>query len=34
MLKHLKINQDHNFIDHQGRPMPLLPFGAPIEGLS
>ncbi len=33
MLKHLGINQNHNFIDHQGRPMPLLPDGAPIAEL-
>ena len=33
MLKHLGINQNHNFIDHQGRPMPLLPYGEPIAGL-
>ncbi len=33
MLKHLGINQNHNFIDHQGRPMPLLPYGAPIADL-
>lgn len=34
MLKHLGINQNTNFIDHQGRPMPLLPYGAPITDLS
>ncbi|WP_425617451.1 DUF1501 domain-containing protein [Anatilimnocola sp. NA78] len=33
MLKHLGINQNHNFLDHNGRPMPLLPDGAPIAQL-
>ena len=33
MLRHLGINQHHNFLDHSGRPMPLLPYGEPISEL-
>jgi hypothetical protein len=34
MFRHLGIDPDHtNFLDHTGRPMPVLPEGAPIEGL-
>lgn len=34
MLRHLGINQNHNFLDHNGRPMPLLPYGEPIAELT
>ena len=30
---HLGIDPEYSFIDHQGRPMPILPFGEPIEEL-
>lgn len=33
VLKHLGINQHHNFLDHHGRPLPILPFGEPIREL-
>jgi len=33
MLHHLGINQNHNFLDLSGRPMPLLPYGEPIAEL-
>jgi hypothetical protein len=34
VLKHLGIDPQHSFLDHQGRPMPILPFGEPIKELS
>jgi hypothetical protein len=33
ILKHLGINQELAFLDHHGRPMPLLPYGTPIREL-
>ncbi len=30
---HLGIDPEHSFPDHSGRPMPILPFGQPIEEL-
>jgi hypothetical protein len=33
MLHHLGVNQNHNFLDLSGRPMPLLPYGEPIAEL-
>jgi hypothetical protein len=34
MFQHLGIDYEHtNFLDHSGRPMPVLPDGKPIEGL-
>lgn len=33
VYRHLGINPDHTFPDHSGRPMPILPFGEPIEEL-
>jgi len=33
VYRHLGINQEHSFPDHSGRPMPILPFGEPIEEL-
>ena len=34
MFRHLGINANHTaFLDHTGRPMPILPHGAPIEEL-
>ncbi len=33
VYRHLGIDQDHSFPDHSGRPMPILPFGQPIEEL-
>ncbi len=26
-LHHLKINPEHSFLDHNGRPLPILPYG-------
>jgi hypothetical protein len=31
VYRHLGIDYTENTIDHQGRPMPILPFGSPIE---
>ncbi len=31
VYRHLGIDYDDSFPDHQGRPMPILPFGSPIE---
>jgi hypothetical protein len=33
VLRHLGIDQNHSFLDLQGRPMPILPFGEPIKEL-
>ena len=33
VYRHLGIDQQHSFPDHSGRPMPILPFGEPIEEL-
>ena len=33
MLAHLGIDQNRTFLDHGGRPQPILPFGAPINEL-
>jgi hypothetical protein len=33
VYRHLGINPEHSFPDHSGRPMPILPFGEPIEEL-
>lgn len=34
MFRHLGIDYQHtSFLDHTGRPMPILPFGSPIEDL-
>ena len=34
MFQHLGIDHNHtSFIDHTGRPMPILPFGTPIPEL-
>lgn len=33
VYRHLGIDQDYAFPDHSGRPMPILPFGAPIAEL-
>ena len=33
VYRHLGINPDWSFPDHSGRPMPILPFGSPIEEL-
>jgi uncharacterized protein (DUF1501 family) len=33
VLRHLKIDQHHAFRDHNGRPMPILPYGEPIREL-
>lgn len=33
VYRHLGIDQHHAFIDHNGRPMPILPFGEPISEL-
>jgi hypothetical protein len=34
MFRHLGIDHTHtSFLDHSGRPMPILPYGAPIEEL-
>ena len=33
VLKHLGIDQNHNFLDHHGRPLPILPYGEPIREL-
>jgi hypothetical protein len=34
VLKHLKIDPQHSFLDLQGRPMPILPFGEAIKELA
>jgi len=31
VYRHLGIDYDDSYPDHQGRPMPILPFGSPIE---
>jgi hypothetical protein len=33
MFRHLGIDYEHNLIDHTGRPLPILPDGAPIAEL-
>lgn len=33
MYRHLGIDPGHSFLDHKGRPMPILPFGEPIAEL-
>ena len=33
IYKHLGINYTHSFLDHSGRPMPIIPFGDPIKYL-
>ena len=33
IYKHLGIDYGHSFLDHSGRPMPILPFGSPISQL-
>jgi hypothetical protein len=33
IFRHLGIDYHYNLIDHTGRPMPILPDGAPINGL-
>jgi hypothetical protein len=34
MFRHLGIDYNNtSFLDHTGRPMPILPYGAPIEEL-
>ena len=30
IYRHLAIDYTHSFLDHSGRPMPILPFGGPI----
>jgi hypothetical protein len=35
MFRHLGIDHAHtSFLDHTGRPMPVLPYGRPIAELS
>jgi hypothetical protein len=34
VYQHLGIDHSHSFLDHQGRPMPILPFGDAIEELA
>jgi hypothetical protein len=34
MLRHLNIDPQHAFLDHHGRPMPILPYGEPIRELA
>lgn len=34
VYRHLGIDPEHAFPDHQGRPMPILPFGEPIAELA
>ncbi len=33
VYRHLGIDYTHNFLDHSGRPMPMLPYGEPITEL-
>jgi len=33
VYRHLGINPEHSFLDHSGRPMPILPFGQVIDEL-
>jgi hypothetical protein len=33
VFRHLGIDTAHSFPDHNGRPMPILPFGEPIGEL-
>ena len=33
ILLHMGIDQDQTFLDHGGRPQPILPFGSPIREL-
>ena len=33
IYRHLAIDYTHSFLDHSGRPMPILPFGDPISEL-
>ena len=33
VLQHLGIDSEHAYPDHNGRPMPILPFGKAIEEL-
>ena len=34
VFRHLRIDPNHAFPDHHGRPMPILPFGEPIRELT
>jgi hypothetical protein len=34
IYRHLGIGCTHAFLDHSGRPMPILPFGEPISELT
>jgi hypothetical protein len=34
VYRHLGINPEHSFLDHSGRPMPILPFGQEIDELA
>ena len=34
VYRHLGINPEHSFLDHSGRPMPILPFGQEIDELT
>jgi hypothetical protein len=33
VYRHLGVDYTHEFLDHGGRPMPMLPFGEPIAEL-
>ena len=33
IYRHLGIDTTHSFLDHSGRPNPILPFGSPIREL-
>jgi hypothetical protein len=33
VYQHLGIDSSQSFLDHQGRPMPILPFGEAIDEL-
>ena len=34
VYRHLGIDWNESFLDHAGRPMPILPFGEPITEIS
>ena len=34
VYNHLGIDYTENLLDYQGRPLPILPFGSPIEELA
>jgi uncharacterized protein (DUF1501 family) len=34
VYRHLGVDYNKSFLDHSGRPMPMLPFGKPIPELS